>query len=54
VKYSVPHVNEFIDLAHPYSVSISAIRTKAEDLETNQACFLIVADKSQIHCKARV
>ena len=54
VKYSVPHINEFIDLAHPYSVSISAIRTKAEDLETNQACFLIVADKSQLHCKATV
>ncbi len=40
-------VNEFKELCSPYSVSISKIRTKPEDVKAMQWCYLIVVDKNQ-------
>lgn len=53
--YSQEHINFFgettIDmfniLCRPYSVAISKIRTKPEDVERGQWCYLIVVDKRQ-------
>ena len=41
------NINEFHELCRPYSVAISKIRTKPEDVEMRQYCFLIVVDKKQ-------
>lgn len=38
---------EFIKLCAPYSVSISKIRTKPEDVERHQYNYLIIIDKRQ-------
>ena len=46
-KLRYKNVNEFHKLCHPYSVSISKIRTKPEDVEMKQYCFLIVIDMKQ-------
>lgn len=40
-------IHEFIDLCHPYSTTISKIRTKPEDVEMGQWDYLIVVDKRQ-------
>ena len=53
--HSPGHVNfwdetsvvEFNYFCRPYSVAISKIRTKAEDVERGQWCYLIVVDKRQ-------
>jgi len=53
--YSPEHVNfwddnnvgEFIELCKPYSVSISKIITKPEDIRRKQCDYLIVIDKRQ-------
>jgi hypothetical protein len=53
--YSREHVNFwddttvgiFKELCFPYSVAISKIRTKPEDVERKQWCYLIVVDKRQ-------
>ena len=37
----------FESLCSPYSVAISKIRTKPEDVERHQWCYLIVVDKRQ-------
>ena len=46
-KLRYKNINEFHKLCRPYSVSISKIRTKPEDVEMKQYCFLIVIDKKQ-------
>jgi hypothetical protein len=40
-------IDEFIDLCHPCSTSISKIRTKPEDVELGQWNYLLVIDKRQ-------
>ncbi len=40
-------VQHFKYLCVPYSVAISTIRTKPEDVERHQWCYLIVVDKRQ-------
>lgn len=40
-------VHEFIEICKPYSVSISKIRTKPKDAETNSCGYLIIIDKRQ-------
>ena len=40
-------VKEFNYFCRPYSVAISKIRTKPEDVERGQWCYLIVVDKRQ-------
>jgi len=40
-------ISEFIKLCHPYSTTISKIRTKPEDVPMNQYAYLIVVDKRQ-------
>ena len=53
--YSPDHINFWDDvtvqhfkyLCVPYSTAISTIRTKPEDVERNQWCYLIVIDKRQ-------
>jgi len=44
---SFKDVHEFIELCHPYMVSISKIRTKPEDFRKNQYNYLIIVDKRQ-------
>ena len=40
-------VSEFVSICHPFSVSISKIRTKPEDKAMGQWAYLIVVDKKQ-------
>jgi len=40
-------IKEFYDMASPYAVSISKIRTKPRDVEMKQWGYLIVVDKRQ-------
>jgi len=40
-------VHEFEELCRPYSVSITKIRTKPEDVERRQRSYLVVVDKRQ-------
>ena len=40
-------IHEFVTLCHPYSTSISMIRTKPEDAKLGQWNYLIVVDKRQ-------
>ena len=47
VVWQARSITEFVDLCAPYSVSVSTIRTKPEDLGTGAACFLIIIDKRQ-------
>jgi SAM-dependent methyltransferase len=44
------NVNEFIELCKPYSTAISKIRTKLEDVQRHQYCYLIVIDRRQGKC----
>lgn len=44
---SFKDVHEFVELCHPYMVSISKIRTKAEDVRISQYDYLIIVDKRQ-------
>jgi len=41
------NINEFEIFCSPYSVSITKIRTKLEDVQMKQWCYLIVVDKRQ-------
>jgi len=41
------NVDEFIGLCEPYTVSISKIRTKPDDVEMGQYEYLIIVDKRQ-------
>lgn len=41
------NVDEFVDLCNPNSVAISKIRTKPEDVQRRQFCYLIVVDMRQ-------
>lgn len=41
-------IEDFIELAAPFSVSISKIITKIEDVERGQRNYLIIVDKTQI------
>ena len=41
-------VIKFEDLCAPYSVAISKIITKLDDVKTGQRCYLIIIDKTQI------
>lgn len=41
------NIGEFINLCQPYSVSISKILTKPEDVKRKQAAYLVVIDKRQ-------
>ena len=47
LKEDFKDIHEFIDLCHPYSTSISKIRTKPEDVEMGQWNYLIVVDMRQ-------
>ncbi len=40
-------INEFHELCYPYSVALTKIRTKPEDVERKQRAYLIVVDKKQ-------
>jgi len=40
-------IAEFIQMCHPYSVSISKIRTKPRDVQMQQWGYLIIVDKRQ-------
>lgn len=40
-------VNEFVEMASPYSVSIQKIRTKPKDKELKQFDYLVIVDKEQ-------
>lgn len=40
-------IKEFYKLCSPYSVSISKIRTKQQDVAKKQYCYLIIIDKRQ-------
>ena len=42
-------IKEFTSICKPYSVSISKIRTKPEDVKFNQWCYLIIVDKRQFY-----
>jgi len=39
------NIGEFVELCKPYSVTISKVRTKPEDIQMKQFCYLIVIDK---------
>lgn len=41
-------IEDFIDLAAPFSTSISKIITKIEDIQLKQRCYLMIIDKTQI------
>ncbi len=47
VRHKFKDVSEFYTLCIPYSVSISKIRTKPEDVKKKRYCYLIVVDKKQ-------
>tara|TARA_B100000925_G_scaffold261509_1_gene218228 strand:+ start:60 stop:659 length:600 start_codon:yes stop_codon:yes gene_type:complete len=42
-------IGEFLDLAKPYSISVSKILTKPRDVVMNQKDYLIIVDKKQRH-----
>ena len=44
-------IKEFIDICKPYSISISKIRTKPQDVQSKQWCYLVVVDKRQCYEK---
>lgn len=41
------NINEFIEMARPYAISIQKIRTKERDIEMKQYSYLIIIDKNQ-------
>lgn len=47
-------VNEFVSLCSPYSVSISKIRTKPEDVKMRQYGYLIMVDKRQKYMRSEL
>tara|TARA_R100001509_G_scaffold165380_1_gene146756 strand:+ start:14251 stop:14850 length:600 start_codon:yes stop_codon:yes gene_type:complete len=46
---SFKSIDEFLDFAEPYSVSISKILTKPRDVSMKQKDYLIIIDKRQTH-----
>jgi len=40
-------IQEFVDMARPYAISIQKIRTKEKDIQMKQFSYLIIIDKNQ-------
>ena len=52
VKTTPKFISEFVTASKPYSIGISTIRTKVEDVKSNESCYLIVIDKRQKYAQA--